>query len=106
MRRLIFIRKNVTTISQQIAEKRKARAKWQDKTLYNQLSNEQNIKLKQIRDDSFAENTKNPNRYDNAIWQPIKSSRKPTKKIPPIRTEAPNVEPGVKGNKETEDLFK
>jgi hypothetical protein len=70
-------------IKKLLAEIRKARATWQrshtpsDKTAFDRLSNHLKSKLQAMRANSFKHYVSTLSRYDNSIWKPIKSSRKP-----------------------------
>jgi hypothetical protein len=44
-------------------------------------------------------------RYDNYIWKPIKSTRKPTLASPPLRLETPTQERWAKSDKEKTTVF-
>lgn len=76
-------------IKELLAKKRKARAKWQrshapsDKMTYNRLSNNLKSKLRAMRTNSFENYVSTLNRYDNSIWKPIKTARKPVSTNPP-----------------------
>jgi hypothetical protein len=77
-------------IKELLAKKRKARAKWQrshassDKMTYNRLSNNLKSKLRAMRTNSFENYVSTLNRYDNSIWKPIKTTRKPVSTNPPL----------------------
>jgi len=87
------IKKDVTNIPLEIkellAKKRRARAKWHrshapsDKTPYNRLSNILKSKLRAMRTNSFESYVSNLNRYDNSLWKPLISARKPVSPNPP-----------------------
>jgi hypothetical protein len=98
-------------IKKLLEEKRKARAKWQrrhtpsDKTTYNRLSNNLKSKLKALRANSFKNCVSTLSRYDNSIWKPIKTSRKPILASPPLRLESPTQERWAKSDKEKATVF-
>jgi len=91
----IVYKKDVANIPLKIKKllsvKRRARAQWQrshiasDKTAFNRLSSILKSKLKAMRANSFKHYVSTLSRYDNSIWKPIKSSRKPTLAFPPLR---------------------
>jgi hypothetical protein len=93
-------------IKKLLAEKRKARTKWQrshtpsDKTTYNRLSNNLKSKLKSLRATSFENYVSTLSRYDNSIWKPITTSRKPILASSPLRLESPTQERWAKSDKE------
>jgi hypothetical protein len=70
-------------IKELLAKKRRAQAKWQrshapiDKTAYNRLSNNLKSKLRAMKTNSFETYVSNLNRYDNSLWKPLKTARKP-----------------------------
>ena len=70
-------------IKKLLAKKRKARVQWQrshilsDKTAFNRLSSNLKSKLKAMGAHPFPNYASTLRRYDNSIWKPIKSSRKP-----------------------------
>jgi len=85
-----------------LAEKRKARTKWQrsstpsDKTIFNRLSSILKSQLQVLRTNSFKNYVSTLSRYSNSIWKPINSSRKPVLTSPPLRLESPSPERWVK----------
>jgi len=98
-------------IKKLLAEKRKARAKWQrthtpsDKTTFNRPSSILKSQLNVMRTFSFKNYVSTLSRYDNSTWKPIKSSRKPTLESPPLRLETLNQERWAKSDKEKAAVF-
>jgi hypothetical protein len=112
---LIHFQKNTRNvpieIRKLIAEKRRARARWQrshapmDKTAYNHTSNRLKWKLKEVRDESFTEYITSLNRYDNSIWKPIKHLKQPTAQNHPIRHETSPQPVWARSDEEKTTLF-
>ena len=99
----------VLEIKKLLAEKRIAKAKWQshtpsDKTTFNRLSSILKSQLKVMRTNSFK-NYVSMCRYDNSVWKPIESPRKPVLASPPLRLETPNPERWAKSDKEKAAVF-
>jgi hypothetical protein len=98
-------------IKKLFAEKRKAREKWQrshapsDKTAYNRLSSNLKSKLRTMRATSFTKYVSTLSRYDNPIWKPITSSRKPVLASPPLRLETPTKDRWAKSDKDKAVMF-
>ena len=98
-------------IKKLLAEKRKARARWQkshipsDKTAFNKLSSNLKSKLKAMRAHSFTIYVSALSRHDNFIWKPIKSSRRPIIASPPLRLETPTQGRWAKSDKEKAAVF-
>jgi hypothetical protein len=93
-------------IKKLLAEKRKARATWQrshtpsNKIAFNGLSNHLKSKLQAMRANSLKNCVSTLSRYDNSVWKPIKSSRKPILAIPPLRLETPTQDRWAKSDKD------
>ena len=98
-------------IKKLFAEKRKARGQWQrshipsDKTAFIRLSSNLKSKLKAVRAHSFTNYVSTLSRYDNSVWKPIKSSRKPILASPTLRLETPTPERWAKSDKEKAAVF-
>jgi hypothetical protein len=98
-------------IKKLLAEKRKARAKWQrthtpsDKTTFNRPSSILKSQLNVMRTFSFKNYVSTLSLYDNSTWKPIKSSRKSTPESPPPRLETLNQERWAKSGKEKAAVF-
>jgi hypothetical protein len=98
-------------IKKLLAEKRKARVTWQrshtqsDKTAFNRLSNHLKPKLQAMRANSLKHYVSALGCYDNSIWKPIKSSRKPILASPPLRLETPTQERWAKSDKGKATVF-
>lgn len=96
-------------IKKLIAEKRRARSKWQrtyapaDRQDYNQISRRLKNRLKEIRNEEFEQYISKLSRTDHSIWKPIQNSKKPTTPAPPVRK---NInEPWAKSDAEKANLF-
>lgn len=76
-----------------VAQKRKARAKWQrthnilDKRTYNHLSNLLKRNIREIKNQQFETYLSTLTRDDNSIWKAAKSFKRPKIHIPPIRNQ-------------------
>jgi hypothetical protein len=98
-------------IKKLLVEKREAQAKWQrshapsDKTVYSRLSSNLKSKLRTVRATSFTNCVSTLSRYDNSIWKPIKSSRKPVLASPPLHLETPTQDRWAKSDKDKAVLF-
>jgi len=75
------------------------------KATFNRLNSSLNSQLKVMRTNSFNNYVSTLSRYDNSIWKPIKSSRKPTLASSPLRLETPNPERWAKSDKERAAVF-
>jgi len=70
-------------IKQLVAQKRKARAKWQkthtpdDKRKFNNANNKLRGALRELNNDAFSEYIASLRSEDQTIWRPIKSRKKP-----------------------------
>jgi hypothetical protein len=92
-------------IKKLLAEKRKGRATWQrshtplDKTAFNRLSKHLKPKLQAMSANSLKNYVSTLSCYDNSIWKPIKSSRKPIL-ASPLRLETSTQDRWTKSDKE------
>jgi hypothetical protein len=111
----VYKKKNIVNtpleIKKLMAKKRIGRAKWQrshtpsDKTTFMRLSSILKSQLKAMRTTSFKNYVSTLSRYDNSIWKPIKSSRKPMLASPPLRLRTPNQERRVNSDNEKAAVF-
>lgn len=98
-------------LKQLIAQKRRARAKWQrtrypdDKRIYQRLSHKLKTKLKEIREHSIQKYIIRLGTHDNSIWKPIKTTRRPKTAIPPIRNQITPTNSWAKSDQEKANLF-
>jgi len=76
-----------------------------DKTTFNRPSSILKSQLKVMRTISFKNYVSTLSRYDNSIWKPIKSSRKPILASPPLCLETLNQERWAKIDKEKAAVF-
>jgi len=72
---------------------------------YNRLSNNLKSKLRAMRTNSFENYVSTLNRYDNSIWKPIKTTRKPVSANPPLLINSPTQNMLAKSGKEKADTF-
>ncbi|VEN54315.1 unnamed protein product, partial [Callosobruchus maculatus] len=99
-------------IKRLIAVKRRARAKWQrthapvHKRAYNLAAQKLKDEIKKSSDISIQNYLSNLNRFDNSIWKPIKSLKKPKTPVPPVRRQTnDHTQNWARSDKEKADLF-
>lgn len=78
-------------IMELIAEKRRARARWQyshnplDKTIFNRLANQLKSKIRDAKNESFQNYINNLSVKDNTLWKATKGFKRPRPVISPLR---------------------
>jgi hypothetical protein len=99
-------------IKKLIAVKRRARKTWQqshapsDKTAYNRATNKLRTEIKKSRELTLQNYLRNLNRYDNSIWKPVKSAKKPKASVPPLKIQRTgHPERWARSDKEKAELF-
>jgi hypothetical protein len=94
-----------------VAQKRRARAKWQrthtqkDKCLFNNANNKLRGALHEMSNATFTAYIASLKREDQTIWRPIKSRKKPQTPHPPIHTNTRPPGPWAKSDTEKANLF-
>jgi hypothetical protein len=100
-----------TNIKQLVAQKRRARAKWQrthtpeDKRLFNNANNKLGGTLQEKVNATFAAYIATLKREYQTTRRPIKSRKKPRTPLPPIRTNTRPPGPWAKSDTEKANLF-
>jgi len=100
-----------THIKQLIAQKRRARARWQkthtpeDRRLFNNATNKLRGALHELNNATFTAYIASLKREDRTIWRPIKSRKKRRTPLLPIRTNTRPPGPWTKSDTEGATLF-
>jgi hypothetical protein len=55
------------------------------KTTFIKATNMLKVEIKNSREQSFQTYLRNLNHYDNSIWKPVKSTKKPIVSVSPLR---------------------
>ncbi|PNF38784.1 RNA-directed DNA polymerase from mobile element jockey [Cryptotermes secundus] len=101
-----------TEIKKLIADKRRARKTWQlshapaDRTVYNRATNKLRAEIKKSRELTLHNYLRNLNRYDNSIWTPVKSTKKPIVPVSPLKIQIDGrPDRWARSDKEKAELF-
>jgi hypothetical protein len=98
-------------IKQMVAQKRRARARWQkthtpdDRRHFNNANNKLRGALNELNNDTFTAYIASLRCEDQTIWRPIKSRKKWRTPHPPIRANTNPPSPWAKSDTEKTNLF-